>query len=604
MEKYLTDFEYIAASKYFDARWYLKKYPDVAANWKGDPAFHYLESGWKEGRNPSPLFDGDRYLQIYKKSMKTRINPLLHYEKYGKERGLELIATPYILIKNSSFFDARWYKKNYLNGSKEDPVEHYLNKGWRMGNNPGPQFDGNAYLDRYEGVKKVGICPLVHYERSGKKEGRIVLPCQMPTYDEKGVLYQLAQKVVLTIRNAFMLQQIRNKRILICFHLFYPQSWKEIKYYFRNLSIYNCHLVVSYPEDMDDLEVLEEIRSEYPDAEFFPCENRGFDIGPFFEMLNKVNVLDYDIVIKLHSKGIKRPQLYMYGQYLVFKEWFWKLFRGTIGIINAHRTIKKLALDEKIGMVATEDLIVEDPKHKVNLVNMWCEQLGIPKCENYKFVAGTCFAVRSQLLQPMIDLKLTLQDFEVTTRGEFSLAHGLERIICASVMQAGFLIDGNHVIMKKHKKEAAEREKYSPLRLLDDDRFIIDDNFFYRLIEGRQLEKYEVIKMPIKDIRRIWNGRKIQIKECQPYRYLMGYTNEYSEYCDIHEASDLPLMTKERFDALIKSIEEEGFNSKSVIIVNQDNILQDGQHRACYHLYKYGEDCEVNVLKLYYRGQS
>lgn len=77
------DIYYISHSNYFDKKWYLKTYPDVAAV-KADPAKHYLLFGWKENRNPGPLFYTERYFQRNPDVLKANINPLLHYEKYGK----------------------------------------------------------------------------------------------------------------------------------------------------------------------------------------------------------------------------------------------------------------------------------------------------------------------------------------------------------------------------------------------------------------------------------------------------------------------------------------------------------------------------------------
>lgn len=45
----------------FDAEFYLRKYPDVAAA-GASPLWHYLEYGSKEGRKPHPLFDPAYYL--------------------------------------------------------------------------------------------------------------------------------------------------------------------------------------------------------------------------------------------------------------------------------------------------------------------------------------------------------------------------------------------------------------------------------------------------------------------------------------------------------------------------------------------------------------
>lgn len=81
-----------------------------------------------------------------------------------------------------SYFDADWYEKQYHpNFPKDCPnvsgcvhLFHYLNIGWKKGYNPSPKFDGNAYLEQNEDVKKSGINPLWHYVNGGKDEGRSV----------------------------------------------------------------------------------------------------------------------------------------------------------------------------------------------------------------------------------------------------------------------------------------------------------------------------------------------------------------------------------------------------------------------------------------------
>lgn len=78
-----TEYDLIAKSKYFNKRWYLRKYADVASK-RVDPVTHYLEHGWKEGRNPGPKFSTELYLKNNPDVAAARINPLLHYERNGK----------------------------------------------------------------------------------------------------------------------------------------------------------------------------------------------------------------------------------------------------------------------------------------------------------------------------------------------------------------------------------------------------------------------------------------------------------------------------------------------------------------------------------------
>lgn len=76
----------IKKSKLFDKKWYLAKNPDVAAA-NVDPVFHYLQHGWREGRNPSPKFDNNAYLADNPDVAAANACPLIHYINFGFSEG-------------------------------------------------------------------------------------------------------------------------------------------------------------------------------------------------------------------------------------------------------------------------------------------------------------------------------------------------------------------------------------------------------------------------------------------------------------------------------------------------------------------------------------
>ncbi len=98
------NYHLIAKSKYFDKIWYVKTYPDVKRS-RVDPVLHYLEKGWKEGRNPSLRFSTRNYFAANPDVKRANINPLLHYLRNGvKESRLRNIgkesppAVPFIEV--------------------------------------------------------------------------------------------------------------------------------------------------------------------------------------------------------------------------------------------------------------------------------------------------------------------------------------------------------------------------------------------------------------------------------------------------------------------------------------------------------------------------
>ena len=190
-------FHIISKSTYFDKEWYLNENPDVAAS-KQDPAKHYLKHGWLEDRDPGPNFSTHQYLIDHPDC---EICPLLHIQTNSSnykpiettftlfDRFLRLFkyhkrTDDYVLVARSKYFKKKWYLKMYPEVAIQnlDPVEHYMEIGWKEGKLPGPEFDGNDYLDRYPSVRKLPYSPLLHYEKYGKNEDRIVKSLQKENY--------------------------------------------------------------------------------------------------------------------------------------------------------------------------------------------------------------------------------------------------------------------------------------------------------------------------------------------------------------------------------------------------------------------------------------
>jgi len=70
----------------FDSAFYLALYLDIHPA-PVDPLWHYCETGWSEGRNPSDQFDTNAYLAAYSDIRESGINPLWHYVMAGAGEG-------------------------------------------------------------------------------------------------------------------------------------------------------------------------------------------------------------------------------------------------------------------------------------------------------------------------------------------------------------------------------------------------------------------------------------------------------------------------------------------------------------------------------------
>ena len=77
-------------------------------------------------------------------------------------------------IARSGRFDATYYLRRYTDvaASGIDPIVHYVRSGAREGRNPHPGFNTRFYCNTYPDVVQAGINPLAHYILCGISEGR------------------------------------------------------------------------------------------------------------------------------------------------------------------------------------------------------------------------------------------------------------------------------------------------------------------------------------------------------------------------------------------------------------------------------------------------
>ncbi len=142
---------------------------------------------------------------------------LLCFSELSKYRGQihERIRWSQVkLVWESELFDADYYKaisKVKLTGIAL--AVHYLYIGWKDGLEPSEMFSGNAYLACYQDIAETHQCPLLHYEKYGKYEGRMFLSkreyenCSITQKDYQYVeqLKQQHKKVVLLVSHELSL---------------------------------------------------------------------------------------------------------------------------------------------------------------------------------------------------------------------------------------------------------------------------------------------------------------------------------------------------------------------------------------------------------------
>jgi hypothetical protein len=160
----------------FDADFYLSTCGEVKERGY-DPLEHYLEFGWREGRNPYAGFDTTFYLADNPDVRDSGECPLIHYAREGAAQQRQPSPSPsaQMIIKAQKHFDRNYYLATYqdVKASGIDPFMHYLFTGWREGRNPSATFDTYYYLETNPAARAADECPLLHYTREGAAARRL-----------------------------------------------------------------------------------------------------------------------------------------------------------------------------------------------------------------------------------------------------------------------------------------------------------------------------------------------------------------------------------------------------------------------------------------------
>jgi hypothetical protein len=159
---------------YFSISWYLNQNPDVAAAHL-NPLQHYEDYGWREGRDPGPNFSTDAYLSANPDVRAAGIDPLQHFLLNGRAEGRSAApAAPHPVGPQDPLVDRAWYLAQHpdVAASGEDASAHYHRIGWMLGDNPAPLFDTTYYLKTNPDVAAAGLDPLAQFEAQGWRQGR------------------------------------------------------------------------------------------------------------------------------------------------------------------------------------------------------------------------------------------------------------------------------------------------------------------------------------------------------------------------------------------------------------------------------------------------
>ena len=230
-------------------------------------------------------------------------------------------------------------------------------------------------------------------------------------------------------------------KVLVHLHLYYHN---QLDFMLKKLSnICNCNWDLYVTICNFDDKIVEKIKKFKPDAKIIQLKNKGYDIWPFIQVLNNVELNNYDYILKIHTKNFRKDSEFFETGYI------WRDYLIN-GILKNKRTFKKnlniLNSNPKIGLIGSKPVLVpmgNKYSEDTYLFEEICRKYNLPVSKG-EFISGTMFLTRANCFEMIKNMNLNENDFcqKQETSGKETLAHVVERLLTRVVAIQGYEIYG------------------------------------------------------------------------------------------------------------------------------------------------------------------
>jgi len=235
-------------------------------------------------------------------------------------------------------------------------------------------------------------------------------------------------------------------KILVHIHIYYKKQLDNFLSQLKKLEGYDFDLYITAVDP--DAVMTNKIKAVYPDAVILKVNNYGYDIAPFMQLIQTVDLNKYEYILKLHTKRISKEKCRVRGNIVSRKLWRKGLIHSLIGSRHiVDNNFEKLQKDPRLGMIGCRYLISDDRDCSVSLLpklQKTMQELGYENFSKIRFVAGSMFLVRCRLLKNLLKLNLSEADFAASDPEvkDNTMAHVLERVLGCMVVAQGYDIRG------------------------------------------------------------------------------------------------------------------------------------------------------------------
>ena len=141
-------------------------------------------------------------------------------------------------------------------------------------------------------------------------------------------------------------------------------------------------------------------------------------------------------------------------------------------------------------------------------------------------------------------------------------------------------------------------------QLYQDYNILIDEIYKRDFLDNMCILHYEIDKVKVGSLKAHIpvKGRFAisPLKESPAYAMALGDAGIYKSYVDeLQKDFGDDIHSVEKCVELYEKLDSEGISQKKYVIIDSNNLIQDGQHRASWFMARNGEDAYIDVLRLY-----
>ena len=320
-------------------------------------------------------------------------------------------------------------------------------------------FDEPGVSDDYRDAGIVQTVPYLDLAALAEKlnsfytnpEKLVELEITLPTIISNGFTSNTgAPRILDAIRKYYDENELMlAERPLITFltHIYYENSWEEIKYKLKDFDNGKNNFLFSISEACLAKErIIDDIKASFKDACYLVTSNIGKDIGGKMALIDIYLLMGFrsDYIVFLHDKQSPHS--------IIGESWKKGLFK--IIDINNERAILSAFRDPQIGIVGDKnhiineyDIVTGNFRNNSQISKKLLLQFDM-NIDNYDFLGGSIYWIRSSIIEHFfrknhpISTRENLEAGNVLDLHEERLAHSWERMFSWIATDEGYSIKG------------------------------------------------------------------------------------------------------------------------------------------------------------------